>query len=135
MALISQVFVVALLRLNLFSLMTRYVKIAIGVVLACSVWFFASADRGGFIKKNRTHLNIPLKGTLKNSIAFNLKSGINYKGSFLLNTQQVGNAFVSDAFVSYKKGNTIYILPYKQKILIPEYSQKDGYKLIIRSRK
>ncbi|MEP6949056.1 MAG: hypothetical protein ABI863_07280 [Ginsengibacter sp.] len=115
--------------------MNRYVKIAIGVMIACSVWFLASADRGGFIKKTKTHLNIPLRGTLKNSIAFNLKSGINYRGSFLLNTQQVGNNLVSDAFISYKKGNTIYILPYKQKILIPEYTQKDGYKLIIRSRK
>lgn len=115
--------------------MNRYVKIAMGVLVACSVWFLAAADRGGFIKKNKTHLNIPLKGSLKNSIAFNLKSGISYKGSFLLNTQQVGSTYVSDAFISYKKGNTIYILPYKQKILIPEYTQKDGYKLIIRSRK
>lgn len=135
MALISHNFVVTLLRLNLFSIMNKYSKIAMGVLFASSVWFIASADRGGFVKKNKTHLNIALQGTLKNSIAFNLKSGIYYKGSFLLNTQQIGNAFVSDAIISYKKGNTIYILPYKQKILIPEYTQKEGYKLIIRSRK
>ena len=62
------------------------------VLFACGVWFLASADRGGFVKKNKTHLNIAVKGTLKNSIAFNLKSGIFYKGSFLLNTQQIGNS-------------------------------------------
>jgi hypothetical protein len=135
MAFKSHIFVVTLLRLNLFSLMNRHIKIAMGVLFACSVWFIASADRGGFVKKSKTHLNIPVQGTLKNSIAFNLRSGINYKGSFLQNTQRVGNAFFSDAFISYKKGNTIYILPYKQKILIPEYTQKDGYKLIIRPRK
>lgn len=106
-----------------------------GALLACSICFMALADRGGFIKRNKTHLNIATQGTLKNSIAFNLKSGIYYKGSFLLNSQQIGNAFVSDAFISYKKGNTTYILPYKQKIVMPEYTQKDGYKLIIRSRK
>lgn len=128
-------FVVTLLRLNLFSIMNRYIKIATGVLFTCSVCFMASADRGGFVKKNKTRLNIAVQGSLKNSIAFNLKSGIYYKGSFLLNTQQVGNTFVNDAFISYKKGNTIYILPYKQKIAIPEYTQKDGYKLIIRSRK
>jgi hypothetical protein len=115
--------------------MNKYSKLTIGVLLACSIWFIASADRGGFVKKNKTHLNIALQGTLKNSIAFNLKSGIYYRGSFLLNSQQVGNSIVADAFISYKKGNTIYILPYKQKIAIPEYTQKDGYKLIIRSRK
>ena len=106
-----------------------------GVLFACSICFMAMADRGGFIKRNKTRLNIAAQGTLKNSIAFNLKSGVYYKGSFLLNTQQIGNAFVSDAFISYKKGNTTYILPYKQKIVMPEYTQKDGYKLIIRSRK
>jgi hypothetical protein len=115
--------------------MRKYSKIAMGVLLACSVWFIALADRGGFVKKSKTHLNVAVRGTLKNSTAFNLKSGVSYKGSFLLNTQQIGNALVSDAFISYKKGNTVYILPYKQKILIPEFTQKDGYKLIIRSRK
>src|SRR6476619_4759558 len=109
--------------------MTKYSKIAMGVLFARSIWFLASADKGGFVKKNKTHLNIAVQGSLKNSIAFNLKSGIYYKGSFLLNTQQIGNAFVSDAFISYKKGNTVYILPYKQKIITPEYTQKENYKL------
>ena len=93
------------------------------------------ADRGGFLKKNKTHFNIITSGSLKNSIAFNLRSGVLYRGSFLLNRQLIGNTLVNDAYISYKKGNTIYVLPYKQKILIPEYTQKDGYKLIIRSRK
>lgn len=115
--------------------MKRYSKIALVILFFCGVFVMASADRGGFVKKNKTRLNIATEGTLKNSIAFNLKSGIYYKGSFLLNRQQIGNAIISDAFISYKKGNTIYILPYKQKVLIPEYTQQDGYKLIIRSRK
>lgn len=115
--------------------MNKYSKIALVILIFCGVCFIASADRGGFVKKNKTQLNIVTKGTLKNSLAFNLKSGLCYKGSFLLNRQFIGNAIINDAFVSYKKGNTIYILPYKQKIAIPEYSQKDGYKLIIRSRK
>jgi hypothetical protein len=115
--------------------MTRYSKIALVVLFFCGVFFIAFADRGGFAKKNRTQLNIATKGTLKNSIAFNLKSGITYRGSFFLDMEQIGNTVINDAFVSYKKGNTIYILPYKQKVLIPEYTQKDGYKLVIRSRK
>lgn len=80
-------------------------------------------------------MNIATKGTLKNSVAFNLKSGMVYKGSFFMNNEQIGNSMVSDAFISYKKGNTIYILPYKQKVFIPEYTPQDGYKLVIRSKK
>lgn len=116
--------------------MNKYFKITAFVALFfCGVYFIAFADRGGFVKKTKTHLNVAAEGSLKNSIAFNLKSGIEYKGSFFLNRQQIGNSIISDAFISYKKGNTIYILPYKQKVVIPEYSEKDGYKLIIRSRK
>ena len=110
--------------------MNRYSKIGLMLLLVCGVYLIALADRGGFVKKNKTRLNIATVGTLKNSIAFNLKSGVVYKGSFFLN-----NTYITDAFISYKKGNTTYILPYKQKMVIPEYTQKDGYKLIIRSRK
>lgn len=115
--------------------MNRYSKIALFFLTCLGVFFIAFADRGGFVKKNKTQLNIATKGTLKNSIAFNLRSGITYRGSFFLDVEQIGNTVVNDAFVSYKKGNTIYILPYKQKVFIPEYSPKDGYKLVIRSRK
>ena len=115
--------------------MNKYSKITLVVLMFCGVYLMALADRGGFVKKNKTRLNITTAGTLKNSIAFNLKSGIVYKGSFFLNNRQIGNSYVADAFISYKKGNTIYILPYKQKVVIPEYTQKDGFKLIIRSKK
>ncbi|MDQ6889253.1 MAG: hypothetical protein M3Z56_03105 [Bacteroidota bacterium] len=115
--------------------MYKQSKILLVVLVFCGVYFIASADRGGFVKKNKTRLNIETAGTLKNSISFNLKSGVNYRGSFLINQKQVGNSLVSDALISYKKGNTIYLLPYKQKVLIPEYTRDEGYKLIIRSRK
>lgn len=105
------------------------------ILLVCGVCLFASADRGGFVKKNKTQLNINTNGNLKNSIAFNLKSGLVYRGSSILRNEQIGNNIVTDALISYKKGNTVYVLPYKQKIFIPEYNQKDGYKLIIRARK
>lgn len=114
--------------------MNKYAKIVFVILAFCGLYLMAIADRGGFMKKNKTHLNIATRGSLQNSIAFNLKSGISYKGSFLLNQTQVGNNLISDAFISYKKGNTIYILPYKQKIFIPVYDQS-GYKLVIRSRK
>ncbi|MEP6597405.1 MAG: hypothetical protein ABJA71_15740, partial [Ginsengibacter sp.] len=79
-------------------------------------------------------MNIFTTANLKSSISFNLKSGLNYRGGAFIDKKQIGNIIVSDALISYKKGNTIYLLPYKHKILIPEYTQS-GYKLIIRARK
>lgn len=115
--------------------MTKYSKIISVLLLVCGVFLYAFADRGGFVKKNKTHLNINTSGNLKNSIAFNLKSGLVYRGSSMLGQEKIGNSIITEALISYKKGNTVYILPYKQKIFIPEYNQKDGYKLIIRPRK
>jgi|SRR5690606_10114964 len=114
--------------------MNKYTKILTVLLLFCGACLLSYADRG-LIKKSKTQLNIQTKGSLKNSIAFNLKSGVTYKGSTLLNQSQVGSAMVSDNIVSYKKGNTTYILPYKQTLFIPEYSQQTGYKLIIRPKK
>jgi hypothetical protein len=112
--------------------MTKYSRIISVILLVCGVCLFAFADRGGFVKKNKTHLNINTSGNLKNSMVFNLKSGLTYRGSTILEQEQVGSNIISDALISFKKGNTVYILPYKQKILIPQYSQQEGSKLIIR---
>lgn len=115
--------------------MAKLYKITTVILLVCGGCFFAFADRGGYIRKDKPHLNITTNGDLKNSIQFNLRSGLTYRSSFLLNTQKVEGGMVNDVYITYKKGNTTYILPYKQKVLVPQYSQKEGYKLIIRSRK
>lgn len=109
-------------------------KIFVAFAVLFLVGIFAFADRGGFIKKDKPRLNIETHGNLKNSIPFNLKSGLKYDGSRIINTQRVGGSVVTESVVSYKKGNVVYLIPYKQRIATPEYSQKDGYKLVIRSR-
>jgi hypothetical protein len=112
--------------------MKRLSKIAFILILIGCINGIAVADRGGFgRKKSKVQLNINMLGTLKKSIAFNLRSGLTFRGSNLLNTQQIGNTWYNTTLLSYKKGNTVYILPYKQKVLIPNYSPESGYKLII----
>ena len=114
--------------------MVRSFKIASILLLICFVTYVAIADRGGFGRKNKIHFNIITLNSLKSSIGFNLKSGLTYKGNTVINQQQVGNSIFTNSIVSYQKGNTVYILPYKQKNLIQSYSPASGYKLIIRSK-
>ena len=109
-------------------------KIAAIVLLICFVTYVAVADRGGFGRRNKIHFNIITLTTLKSSISVNLKAGLNYKGNTVINHQQVGNSIFTNSIVSYQKGNTVYILPYKQKVLIQSYTPASGYKLIIRSK-
>ena len=93
------------------------------------------ADRGiGKKSKTKVLLNINTNNSLKNSISFNLKAGLKYKGSLLSNAQQQNNSFTSTELVTYQKGNSIYIVPYKQKIIVPEIRQGyTGLKLIIKT--
>ncbi|WP_301923643.1 hypothetical protein [Ferruginibacter sp.] len=94
----------------------------------------AMADRGAGKKKNKTILNIYTPTTLKNSIPFNLKSGLSYTGSLLNQTETVGNNIISNSLITYQKGNITYVIPYKHKIIIPEITQGyTGMKIIIRS--
>ncbi len=115
--------------------MTHFTKIIFLVVFFNCATALGSADRGGFgRRKTKTHLNIVTFNTLKRSITFNLRFGLTYKGSFILDQQQIGNSVFNSTLLSYKKGNTVYIMPYKQKVLIPSYSPSTGYKLIIRPK-
>ncbi|MBC7887529.1 MAG: hypothetical protein H7Z13_06540 [Ferruginibacter sp.] len=97
----------------------------------------AWADRGvGKKSKNKTTLNINAPSNIRSSIAFNLKSGLSYKGS-LLNTNKTlfNSSIMSTSIVTYKKGNTTYIVPYKNKITVAEIRQGyTGMKIIIRQK-
>jgi hypothetical protein len=114
--------------------MIRFTKKLLAIVMLFSIAQAVFADRGvGKKNKNKTILNIYTPSTLRNSIAFNLKSGLSYKGSLLTNTQTSGNSIMSNSLITYQKGNVTYIIPYKHKVAIPETKQGyTGIKFIIR---
>jgi hypothetical protein len=90
------------------------------------------ADRGASKKaKAKTlSLNISAPVSLRSAVSLNLKSGLVYKGSTL--GTNTGSA-MKVSTVTYQKGNTVYIMPYKHKIAVPELRQGyAGMKLIIK---
>lgn len=117
--------------------MNRFSKTVLSIVmlLFCTS-HIAMADRGAGKKSKNTNkvaLNINTPYNLRNSIAFNLKSGLTYKGSLLVGQQSAGSSVLNNSIVTYQKGNTTYIIPFKHKITMPEISQGyTGLKLIIR---
>lgn len=114
--------------------MKRVVKILIVFVVLSGIGVMGFADRAGFIKKDKPRMNIKNHGTLKNSVRYNLTAGLKYDGSKVMSVKKVGNSFVAESVISYRKGNTIYLIPYKQRIAIPQYSKEDGYRLVLRSK-
>src|SRR5689334_15714872 len=106
--------------------MSQLTKSIMIIAILSGNMLMAFADRGiGRKAKNKISLNIPMNSSLKNSLSFNLKSGLKYKGSLLTGVQRDGDLVISNNIVTYQKGCNLYIIPYKQKILIPEV--KEGY--------
>ena len=115
--------------------MTKIAKKILLMGILTGTMLVSFADRGaGKKSRNKVILNInTTNSSFKNAISFNLKGGLKYKGSLLANTQQ-NNAGISTELVTYQKGNSIYIIPYKQKIIVPEIKQGyTGLKLIIKT--
>ncbi len=114
--------------------MTTNAKLILGIVILSSITLSALADRGiGKKNKSTASLNISTTGSLRNSISLNLKSGLKYTGSLLTNQQTDGKTILRNTLLTYKKGNTVYIIPQKQVMAVPDVSQGyTGMKLIIK---
>lgn len=96
------------------------------------------ADKGaGKKSKVRTNLNLTnTRSSLKGTVLSNLNSGIYYKGSLLTTRRSSGNTLINSSITTYQKGNITYIIPYKNKVTVPEIQPGyTGMKLIIRSNK
>ena len=77
---------------------------------------FASKGGGGEKKKDNS---IPLKTNftpIRTTTGFTLKSGPTYTGSYMMREERTNNYVSFHTLVTYQKGNTIYIMPYKYKL-------------------
>ena len=105
------------------------------VMSVCSGIALSSFADGGIGRKSKSKgmINITTTSTLRNSISLNLRSGLRYTGSLLTKQQFNGNSIFNNSLVTYQKGNTVYIVPYKHVITMSEV--KPGYtgmKIVIR---
>lgn len=115
--------------------MIKKAKMILVVLMLSGIGFSAMADKGiGKKSKAKVTLNITTGNSLRNSISLNLKTGLKYTGSLLVNQQVNGTSYLSNTLLTYQKGNTVYIIPHKQIIAIPEMKQGyTGMKLIIKT--
>jgi hypothetical protein len=77
----------------------------------------AFGSKGGDKKDKRKN------GNLKNDFVpvriaspFNLKSGFIYSGSYVFSQQKEKSTFSLNTIVTYQRGNTTYILPFKYRV-------------------
>ena len=114
--------------------MKKITKMLLVVSVLAGIAFSALADRGiGKKSKSKVELNMSTTGGLRNSISLNLKAGLKYTGSLLTKQQFTGSNMYNTTLITYQKGNTVYIIPSKQMVAVPEMKQGyTGLKIIIR---
>lgn len=114
--------------------MSKITKFILLLFLMNGIMLSSWADRGVGKKKSKISLNLNTPRT-SGTVSLTLKSGLSYKGNQINNSDSKTNSFLDLTTVSYKKGNTIYIIPYKQKVVVPEVKQGyTGVKLIIKTK-
>ncbi|HLY69003.1 MAG TPA: hypothetical protein VKR53_04695 [Puia sp.] len=77
----------------------------------------AFASKGGDKNKKRTTTNLKTDFVpIRISSAYVLKNGFTYTGSHTFGIQKENSTFSLHSIVTYERGNTTYILPYKYKV-------------------
>lgn len=110
--------------------MKKIARISLLVLIATGLAHASFADRGIGKKKARVILNIKSPSSFNTTLNFNLKNGMKYTGS-LISASALSNG--QNALLTYQKGSCVYIIPYKQKILVADVKQGfAGTKLIIK---
>lgn len=77
----------------------------------------AFASKGGDKNKKRNTTNLKTDFVpIRISTAFALKNGFTYTGSHIFSMQKENSTFSLNSIVTYQKGNTTFIVPYKYKV-------------------
>jgi len=95
------------------------------MLTAMAILAFASKGGGGGDKGKSNPITNQFT-PIRTSGGFTLKAGPTYRGSLLFNQEKKKDAVSFNSLVTYQRGNTTFILPYKSKVTLP--SNKNCFK-------
>ena len=120
-------------RFNFISLTGKWGKRLAGVSLIAGCTLLASASSfyggsGGDKKKDTRKADSQgaftfsnLKNTLPLSLKVGMQPGLQFTGDFNSVALMAQSISGSHSLITYQKGNTIYIVPYKQNLLLSKF--------------
>ena len=77
----------------------------------------AFASKGGGGEKKAANSSLKTNFTpIRTTNGFTLKTGPSFSGSFILGTEKTANYVSFNTLVTFEKGNSIYIMPYRYKV-------------------
>lgn len=99
---------------NIFRTLARKSAICFVLTIMAILTFASSGGGGG--DKNKSMPTASKFTPIRTTSGFTLKSGPTYRGSQLFNQEKKKDAMVFNSVITYKRGNTTFILPYKYKM-------------------
>ena len=100
-------------------------------ILLVAVVGLAFASKGGGGEK-KTGKDVPLKTNftpIRTTTGFTLKAGPSFTGNYLLSAEKTPKYVSFNTLVTYQKGNSIYVMPYRYKINTNVYLNNSGNNL------
>ena len=113
--------------LNLNHMLKK--SLVIGIAMIGTVVLALASSGGGGSKKKSLASSKQGFTSLKSSYGLTLKAGPNYTGSYIYSSQR-NNVVSYNTLITYQKGNTIFILPYKYKLNTTKSSLKNNLNVL-----
>ena len=76
---------------------------------------------GGDKKDTKDNKNTKVYSNLKSTMNFSMRNGMLYRSNKIINTQRCEKSVLYNSVITYSKGNTIYIIPHKQSLLLGKF--------------
>ena len=103
--------------------MNRFLKNGLLIISCFAIFNMANSatyTTGGGKKKEATQRNTILGSKLKGYFPLSFNSGYRFKGSLNFTTTGTNSMVMHHNVMRYEKGNTMYVLPYRQRTLHPK---------------
>jgi len=104
-------------------------KMLVSAIMVAAVGLAFASKGGGGDKKST---NVPLRTSftpIRTTNGFTLKTGPTFTGSIILGAEKTTNYVSFNTLVTYEKGNSMYIMPYRTKINTSVYLRNSGNSL------
>jgi hypothetical protein len=111
------IFTAMFLPRSIYTTLARKSAICFALT-AMAILTFASKGGGGGDKDKKLPITSQFT-PIRTASGFTLKAGPVYRGSHLFTQEKKKDAVLFNSVVTYQRGNTTYILPYRSKVTLP----------------
>lgn len=115
-------------RPHIYKTLAR--KSAICFVLTAMAFLAFASKGGGGGDKNKNNPITNQFTPIRTAGGFTLKAGPVYRGSHLFNQERKKDAVHISSVVTYQRGNTTFILPYKSRVALPKNCAKSNLNVV-----